>query len=70
MYYFNIIVEIIKNYEEYGEYYGVLIERFRKNYIRLLLDKNIMIKYKIHGALILLNKNLYKRYMEIRVKNN
>ena len=70
MYYFNIIVEIIKNYEEYGEYYGILLKRFRKNYIRLLLDKNIMIKYKIHGALILLNKKLYKRYMESRVKNN
>lgn len=70
MYYFNIIVEIIKNYEEYGEYYGILVKRFRKNYIRLLLDKNIMIKYKIHGALILLNKKLYKRYMESRVKNN
>ena len=70
MYYFNIIVEIIKNYEEYGEYYGILVKRFRKNYIRLLLDKNIMIKYKIHGALILLNKKLYKRYIESRVKNN
>lgn len=70
MYYFNIIVEIIKNYEEYGEYYEILVKRFKKNYLKVLLDKNIIFKYKFHGTLIVLNKKLYKRYIESRVKNN
>lgn len=64
---FNIIVEIIKNYEEYGYYYGTIIKRLKSMYFKILLDKNIMIKYKFHVGLIFINKNLYKRYIESRI---
>lgn len=67
MCYFNIIVEIIKNYKEYGYYYETITKRFKKIYLKILIDKNIMFKYKFHGGLIFMNKNLYKRYIEYRV---
>lgn len=36
-------------------------------YFKILMDKNIMIKYKFHGGLIFINRNLYKHYIESRV---
>ena len=65
--YFNIVVEIIKNYEEYGIYYVNVIKRLKKIYLKILINKNIMLKYKFHGGLILINKKLYKRYIENRI---
>ena len=67
MCYFNIIVEVIKNYEEYGVYYATIAKRLRKIYLKILMSKNMMLKYRFHGGLILLNKNLYKFYIEGRI---
>lgn len=67
MCYFNIIIEVIKNYEEYGIYYATIVKRLKKTYLKILTSKNIMLKYRFHGGLLLLNKNLYKCYIEGRV---
>lgn len=67
MCYFNIIVEIIKNYEQYGMYYENIVKRLKKIYLKILINKNIMLKYKFHVGLILINKNVYKHYIDSRV---
>ena len=62
--YFNIIIEIIKNYNEYGIYYDDVINRLKKMYFIILLDKELKFKYKFHSTLLLLSKRLYKLYIE------
>lgn len=62
--YFNIIIEIIKNYNEYGIYYDDVINRLKKMYFIILFDKELKFKYKFHSTLLLLSKRLYKLYIE------
>lgn len=72
-YYFNIIIEIIKNYDNYENEYNKLIKKLKAIYREVIYDKNISIKYKIHSSFLLISPKLYKYYINMnfkfRVKN-
>lgn len=67
-YYFNIIIEIIKHYDEYKNEYIKLIGKLKLIYKEIIYDKKIPIKYKIHTSFILSSAKLYKYYIEINLK--
>lgn len=67
-YYFNIIIEIIKNYDEYERDYYILKDKLKINYKEVLIDKKIPIKYKFHSSLILFSPKLYKYYIEKKLE--
>lgn len=64
---FNIVIEIIKNYEEYKEEYLNMITRIREIYCELLKTKGIPVKYKIHATLIIVSPRLYKLYIQSKL---
>lgn len=66
-YFFNIIVEIIKNYYEYENDYYVLINKLKNIYKEILIDRRIPLKYKFHSTLILCSPKIYKYYIQKRV---
>lgn len=63
VYYFNIIIKIINNYDRYESDYFELIKNLSKLYFNILFNVKIPIKYKCHSTLILLNPKLYKWYI-------
>lgn len=66
--FFNIIIEIIKNYDEYeGEYYK-LIKKLRLTYKEIINNKQIPLKYKIHSSLLLFSPKVYKYYIQKNLK--
>lgn len=67
-YYFNIIVEIIKNYDDYEEDYYSLIKKLKLNYKEVISDKQIPLKYKVHSSLLLFSPRLYKYYIQKNLK--
>lgn len=67
-YYFNIIVEIIKHYDVYGNEYIKLIKKLKLIYKDIIFDRKIPIKYKIHSSFILVSPKLYKYYININLK--
>lgn len=67
-YFFNIIIEIIKNYDEYENDYYILIDKLKINYKKILINKKIPIKYKFHSSLILFSPKLYKYYIERKLE--
>lgn len=64
---FNIVIEIIKNYEEYKEEYINIITRIKEIYCELIKTKGIPIKYKIHATLIIVSPRLYKLYIQSKL---
>lgn len=66
--YFNIVIEIIKNYDEYGKCYEIIVRRLKDIYYEIMRDKKIVYKYKLHSTLILLNRKLYRLYIKTRIK--
>lgn len=64
---FNIVIEIIKNYEEYKEEYINMITRIKEIYCELIKTKGIPIKYKIHATLIIVSPRLYKLYIQSKL---
>ena len=67
-YFFNIIIEIIKNYDEYEDDYYILIKKLRLIYKEVINDKQIPLKYKVHSSLLLLSPKLYKYYIQKNLK--
>lgn len=67
---FNIIIGIIKNYDDYGVYYKSVVDRLKKVYLLILLDRNIKLKYKLHSSLVLLSKNIYKIYIKKKLNQH
>lgn len=66
-YVFNIIIEIIKNYEEYNREYYNVINKIKNIYFIIIKDKFIPIKYKIHATVLIFSPKLYKRYIAIKL---
>lgn len=67
-YFFNIIIEIIKNYDEYEEDYHILIRKLRLTYKEIINDKQIPLKYKVHSSLLLFSPVLYKYYIQKKLQ--
>lgn len=67
-YFFNIVIEIIKNYDEYEDDYYILIDKLRLTYKEIINDKHIPLKYKLHSSLLLFSPKLYKFYMQKNLK--
>ena len=67
-YFFNIIIEIIKKYDEYEDDYYILIEKLKLTYKEIINDKHIPLKYKLHSSLLLFSPKLYKFYMQKNLK--
>lgn len=68
-YFFNIIIEIIKNYDEYEYDYYNLIRKLRLNYKEIISDKKMPLKYKVHASLLLISPKLYRYYIQRNLKN-
>lgn len=68
IYYFNIIIKIIDNYDKYEKEYYELINNLSKLYFNIIFNIKIPIKYKCHSTLILFNPNLYKWYINKQLK--
>lgn len=67
-YFFNIIIEIIKNYDEYEDDYYSLIKKLRLSYKEIINDKQMPLKYKVHSSLLLLSPKIYKYYIQKNLK--
>ena len=66
--FFNIVIEIIKNYDEYEAEYYKLIKKLRLTYKEIINNKQIPLKYKIHSSLLLVSPKLYKYYIQKNLK--
>ncbi|WP_289129529.1 glycosyltransferase [uncultured Clostridium sp.] len=66
--FFNIIIEIIKNYDEYQDEYYKLIKKLKLRYKEVISNQQIPLKYKIHSSLLLFSPKLYKFYIQKSLK--
>ena len=66
-YIFNMIVEIIKEFDDYEDEYYKIINKINLIYPKSIFDLSIPIKYKFHSTFIIIFPNLYKKYILMKI---
>lgn len=67
LYFFNIITEIVGHGNEFEKEYQTLRKSLYKDYIVIIKNKNILLKYKAHVTFLILLPRWYKKYLKSRL---
>ena len=68
LYYFNQVIEMVKEGKTFNEQYFVFRKKLYKNYFSIIFNPSVAFKYKIHSTVYILVPSIYRSYLKNRLR--